>query len=141
MATTDHNLDALLKVDRFVRLMAIASGPDEILGVVRAYLSSWSKERITSLQATDAGWAPFDEYRQPFPIASVSDVRQISGPVRIRARELKASDMRIGPELLELDLFFFFAEESLAVHAPAPRSPARAWIVPPRAARSASVNP
>lgn len=140
MVTTEHNLDALLKVDRFVRLMAVASGPDEILSVVRAYLASWSKERIIRLQATDAGWAPFDEYRQPFPIAGVGDVRQISGPVRIRARELKASDMRIGPELLELDLFFFFAEESLAVHASAPRSLARAGIRPPRAAGSASVS-
>jgi hypothetical protein len=138
--TVDHNLDALLEADRFVRLMAAASGPEEILRVIRAYLASWSKERIIRVQATDAGWAPFDEYRRAFPIASVSDVRKISGPLRIRFRELKASDMRIAPELLELDLFFFFAEESLAVHASVPHTRVPARSIPTHAARSALVN-
>ena len=129
MATTDNILDALSEMDRFVRLMAVASGTTGVVDVVRAYLSGWSKERIIRLQATDAGWAPFDEYQQPFPIFSVNDVRQIGGSVRIRCRELRASDIRIAPELLELDLLFFFANESLAVHEPA-RSQAPAGIMP-----------
>jgi hypothetical protein len=118
MATTDDTLDALSELDRFVRLMALASGTAGVVAVIRAYLAGWSKERVLRLQATDAGWAPFDAYQQPFPIFSFSDVHRIGGPVRIRCRELRASDMRIAPELLELDLFFFFANESLAVHEP-----------------------
>jgi len=127
MATTDDTLDALSEMERFVRLMAVASGTAGVVAVVRAYLAGWSKERIRRLQATDAGWVPFDEYQQPFPVFSVSDVRQIGGSVRIRCRELRASDIGIAPELLELDLFFFFADESLAVCEPvrSPSAPAR----------------
>lgn len=118
MATPDDTLDALSEMDRFVRLMAVATETAGVVAVVRAYLKGWSKERILRLQASDAGWAPFDEYQQPFPIYSVNDVHRIGGPVRIRCRELRVSDLRIAPELLELDLFFFFADESLAVHEP-----------------------
>lgn len=130
MANPDDALDALSEMDRFVRLMAVAAGTDGVVAVVRAYLDSWSEERILRLQASDAGWAPFDEYRRPFPVFSVNDVRRIGGPVRIRCRELRVSERRIAPELLELDLFFFFADESLAVHAPA-RSQAPALAMPP----------
>jgi len=129
MATTEHTLDALSEMDRFVRLMAIASGTAGVVAVVRAYLESWSKDRIIRLQATDAGWAPFDEFQQPFPVFSAKDVHEIEGSVRIRCRELRASELRIAPELLELDLFFFFANESLAVHEPT-RSRAPAWVMP-----------
>jgi hypothetical protein len=129
MATTDDTLDALSEMDRFVRLMAIASGTAGVVAVVRAYLAGWSTERVFRLQANDAGWAPFDEFQRPFPIVSVDEVRQLGGAVRIRCRELRASDMRIAPELLELDLFFFFANESLAVHEPA-RSQAPVRVLP-----------
>ena len=121
MATTEDTLDALCDMDRFVRLMAVASGTAGIVCVVRAYLAGWSKERVARLQKTDAGWAPFDEYQEPFPVSGVDDVRQLGSSVRIRCRELRASDLKVAPELLELDLFFFFANESLAVHGPAPR--------------------
>lgn len=119
MATTDDTLNALSEMDSFVRLMAVASGSDGVVAVVRAYLAGWSKRRVRALQATDAGWAPFDEYQRPFTISSATDVRQIGGSVRIRCRELRASDIEIAPELLELDLFLFFAEESLAGYEPA----------------------
>ena len=45
MANTDDVLDALSEMDRFVRLMAIASGTGGVVNVVRAYLSGWSSER------------------------------------------------------------------------------------------------
>ena len=118
MLTADNKFDSLLEMDRFVRLMAVASGATGIVAVVRAYLASWSKERIVRLQATDAGWAPFDEYQQPFTLVGVNDVRQIRNSVRIRCRELEASGLRIVPELIELDLILFFATESLDVHEP-----------------------
>ena len=131
MKITDHTLDALSVTDHFVRLMAVASGTADILTVVRAYLASWSRERIIRLQKTDAGWAPFDEYQQPFPISSVDDVRQMGHSVRIRCREVNASDVRIAPDLLELDMLFFFANQSLSVHEPMhAHSPER--IAPPQ---------
>jgi len=129
MATTDNTLDALSEMDRFVRLMAVASGTTGVVAVVRAYLAGWSKERVLRLQATDAGWTPFDEFQRPFPIVSVDELRQLGGSVRIRCRELRASDIAVSPELLELDLFFFFADESLAVHEPA-RSQAPVRVMP-----------
>lgn len=139
MMTTDDNIDALLEMDRFVRLMAVASGTAEIVAVVRTYLASWSKERIFRLRATNAGWAPFDEYQRPFALSRVNDVRQIRNSVRIRCRELEASGIKIAPELLELDLVLFFANESLDAHEPSHRELANAgsahedWRVrPPR---------
>lgn len=118
MATTDNNIDALLELERFVRLMAAAPRSSEIVPVVRAYLASWTNQRIVNLQSLHAGWAPFDEYQHPFRIISVSDVRQVRNSIRMRCRELEASGLRIGSELLELDLFFLFACESLDVHEP-----------------------
>ena len=118
MRITNHTLDALSETDHFVRLMAVASGTADIINVVRAYLAGWSRERILRLQKTDAGWAPFDEYQQPFPISSVDDLRQLGDSVRIRCREVNASDVRIAPDLLELDMLFFFANQSVSVHQP-----------------------
>lgn len=129
MTTTDDVPDVLSDMDRFVRLMAVASGTAGVVDAVRAYLDGWSKERVLRLQATDAGWAPFDEYQQPYAICSANDVRQVGSSVRIRCRELSASDLTVSPELLELDLFFFFANESLAAHEPA-RSQAPVRIMP-----------
>lgn len=126
MVGTDDTLETLSEMDRFARLMAIAPGTAGVVAVVRAYLAGWSKAGILRLQSNDAGWAPFDECQRPFPIFSASDVRKIGGSIRIRCRELRASDMRIAPELLELDLLFFFADESLAVHEPVrSRAPVR----------------
>ena len=116
MLNDKDNLQALFELDRFVRLMAVAPSTDKILVVVRAYLASWSRERISSLQATDKGWAPFDEYLRPYPVSGVEDLRQIGSSVRIRFRELEVSSESISPELRELDLLFFFANQSLEVH-------------------------
>ena len=119
MGAADDILDVLSEMERFVRLMALATGTAAVVNVVRVYLGSWSRERVLRLQATDAGWAPFDGFQRPFPISGADDVRQLGGSVRIRCRELRASDLPVAPELLELDLFFYFADESLAVHEPA----------------------
>ena len=140
MAATGNDIDALLEMDRFVSLMGVASGPGEVVSVVRAYLENWSQERIVRVQATDAGWTPFDEYRRPLPIFGADDVRRIRGSIRIRCRELEASDLEIAPELLELDLFFFFANESLAVHESPSRARVPAPIMPSRGAMTASAN-
>ena len=116
MLNDEDNLQALFEMDRFVRLMALAPSTDKILVVVRSYLASWSRERIARLQATDKGWTPFDEYLRPYPVSGVEDLRQIGSSVRIRYRELEVSSESISPELRELDLLFFFANQSLEVH-------------------------
>lgn len=116
MVTTEKDIDALLEMDRFIRLMAVAAGTTEVVSAVRAYVASWSKERVKRLQAIGAGWVPFDAHQRPFPIFNIREVRRIRGSVRIRCRELEAAGVKIGPELLEFDLFFFFANESIEVH-------------------------
>jgi hypothetical protein len=124
MANTDNNIDALLELDHYVRRMGAASNPAAIVSVVRAYLANWPKKRIVRVQASDAGWAPFDEYLRPFPVLDIDDVRRMRSSVRIRCRELEASGIAIAPDLIELDLFFFFANESLVAHeSPRTRAP------------------
>ena len=120
--------------------MGAAAKPSEIVSVVRTYLASWSKERIIRVQANDAGWTPFDEYLRPFAVLKVDDVRRIRSSIRIRCRELEASGLAIATELVELDLFFYFANESLVAHEP-PFARAPAPISPHRPAMGLSANP
>lgn len=116
MWTDDETLRALCTLDRFVRLMAVAPSIDEVLAAVRKYLASWPSERIAVLHTIAKGWTPFDECLRPYPVFDPKDVRQMCGSVRIRCRELEASGVEVSSELRELDLFFFFAIESLEVH-------------------------
>ena len=78
---------------------------------VSEYLAAWSKERILNLQKIDAGWAPFDDRQQPVPVHGAADVLQICHSVRSQCIALKESGIVPAPELLELDLFFFFARQ------------------------------
>lgn len=119
MATTEHVLDSLSEMDRCVRLMAAATGSAGIVDAVSEYLAGWSKERILSVQKVDAGWAPFDERQQPVPVCGVVDVLQICDSVRSQCIALKESGMALTPELLELDLFLFFARQVVEDHEPA----------------------
>ena len=119
MATTEYVLDSLTEMDRFVRLMAVASGADGIVEAVSGYLAGWSKERILNLQKIDAGWAPFDDRQQPVPVYRAIDVLQICDSVHDQCTALKESGIALAPELLELDLFFFFARQVVEDHEPA----------------------
>ena len=119
MATTEYVLDSLTEMDRCVRLMAAATGSAGIVDAVSEYLAGWSKERILSVQKVDAGWAPFDERQQPGPVYGVVDVLQICDSVRSQCIALKESGIALTPELLELDLFFFFARQVVEDHEPA----------------------
>ena len=119
MATTEYVLDSLTEMDRFVRLMAAASGAEGIVDAVSGYLAGWSKERILNLQKIDAGWAPFDDRQQPVPVYGAFDVLQICDAVHSQCIALKESGITLAPELLELDLFFFFARQIVEDHEPA----------------------
>jgi hypothetical protein len=119
MATTEYVLDSLAEMDRFVRLMAAASGAAGIVDAVSEYLAGWSTARVLSLQKIDAGWAPFDDRQQPVPVYGALDVLQICDSVRSQCIALKESGITLTPELLELDLFFFFARQIVEDHEPA----------------------
>ena len=119
MATTEYVLGSLTEMDRFIRLMAAASGAAGIVAVVNEYLAGWSKERILSFQKIDAGWAPFDDRQQPVPVYGAADVLQICDSVRSQCIALKETGITLTPELLELDLFFFFVRQIVEDREPA----------------------
>ena len=119
MATAENVLDSLTEMDRFVRRMSAASGAAGIVAAVNDYLAAWSKERILNLQKIDAGWAPFDSRQQLVPVYGAVDVLQICDSVRSQCIALKESGITLAPELLELDLFLFFARQVIEDHEPA----------------------
>jgi len=119
MATTEYVLDSLTEMDRFVRLMAAATGAAGIVAALNEYLAGWTKERVLRLQKIDAGWAPFDDRQQPVPVYGAVNVLQICDSVRSQCIALKESGIALTPELLELDLFFFFARQIVEDHEPA----------------------
>ena len=111
MATTEYVLNSLTDMDRYVRLMAAAPGAEGIVNAVSGYLAGWSKDRIRNLQKVDGGWGPFDERLQPAPIHGLADVPRICDSVRKQCLALKEAGIAPTPELLELDLFLFFARQ------------------------------
>ncbi len=118
MATNDYVLESLTQLDRYVRLMGAVPTIEGIVDVVRIYLAEWPRSRILSLQSMDAGWAPFDDNQRVAPIEDADDVRRIFVSVRNQCAALRSAGLVLSPELLELDLFFFFANESMGVHEP-----------------------
>lgn len=118
MATNDYVLESLTQLDRYVRLMGAVPTIDGVVDVVRIYLTQWPRARVLRLQSMDAGWAPFDDNQQVVPIEDADDVRRIFVSVRNQCAALRSAGLTLSPELLELDLFFFFANESMGVHEP-----------------------
>lgn len=106
-------LEALNEMDGFLVAMRGALDAEEILKLVERYLAGWHAERVRRLQCVDAGWAPFDERLRPVPVECAADVRRIHAALHAHCRALKASGIDLPPEILELDLFFFFADLAL----------------------------
>lgn len=119
MATTERVLHSLAEMDRYVRLMAASKGSADVVDAVALYLAGWSRDRILSLQKTDAGWAPFDDRQQPVPVYAAADILRICHSVRSQCVALKDSGIVPAPELLELDLFLFFARQIIEDRDPA----------------------
>lgn len=119
MATTECVLHSLAEMDRYVRLMTAANGTAGIVDAVGEYLAGWSRERILNVQKTDAGWAPFDDRQQPVPVYAAADILRICHSVRNQCIALKESGIVPAPELLELDLFLFFARQIMEDRDPA----------------------
>lgn len=114
MATSDHVLESLNEMDRFVVLVAKAQKVSDIVDALRAYLSRWPAARVARVQLIDAGWAPFDECQQPVAIVGRLDVRQIYDAVHGQVVSLRESGVAPTPEFLELELILFFADLMLA---------------------------
>jgi hypothetical protein len=126
MATAEYLPDSLEEMDRLLLLMGKARKSAEIIEAMRAYLSGWPTARVARVQRVDAGWAPFDDNQRPMPIVGSLDVRQIYDALHGQVESLKESGVPPTPEILELELVFFFANfllddlepEFLAARAP-----------------------
>lgn len=114
MSRAQHAIATPARTDRFVCLVAGARNVHEVIGAVRAYLESWPVEKVARVQKVDAGWAPFDENQRPTPPLRTADLREISDTVHDQCSALRGAGLALAPELLELDLFLFFACAKLA---------------------------
>jgi hypothetical protein len=132
MAIADRNIDAPTKMAYYFGIMPNAIGTSAIVEAVQEYLAGWSKERISSLQKIDAGWAPFDADQRPLQINCTLDVRCIRDAIHCHCMSLSEAGVAPTPDLVEFDEFFFLATEMIenferaALQAPAPaiRTPA-----------------
>lgn len=98
-----------MKTDQFVCLLAGAREHQDVIAVARDYLAAWPPELIARVQKVDAGWAPFDENQKPLPVHQPGDLREIYAAVHGQCSALRGAGLAVAPELLELDLFLYFA--------------------------------
>jgi hypothetical protein len=106
---TESAVDSPARTDRFVCLVAGAREVPDVVDAVRDYLAAWPAEQVAHVQAIDAGWAPFDENQRPTPVQAPVDLRAICDTVHGQCSALRSAGLSLAPELLELDLFLFFA--------------------------------
>lgn len=118
MATAEYVLGSLSDMDRYVRMMSAATGVDAIVNAVNDYLSGWSKMRIENLQRVDGGWGPFDDRQQQTALSTLADVSRLCDSVRRQYVALREVGIEPTPELLELDLFLFFARQIIEDRVP-----------------------
>jgi hypothetical protein len=109
MNTAGHGFDPLQDSDRYVRILAGARGPSDVVAAVRDYLSAWPKDRISNMQRVDGGWAPFDANQQPAPLYRSVDVHKICDSVHSQCASLQAAGVEPSAELLELDGYLCLA--------------------------------
>jgi hypothetical protein len=98
---------------RYLRLMGRMTESSGILECVRTYLWSWSRERVRNLPKMDGGCAPFDDLQQPIEVYAAGDVHRVSVALHSQFITLRARQIELMPDILELDLFFFFADQLL----------------------------
>jgi hypothetical protein len=112
MAAPESALEALIDVERHARLLASAASVSDVIRATSAYLGSWTKERIRSLQNIDGGWGPFNFQGLPEPIHGVADIARISVTLSRHCAALKSGGIEPTPEILELDLFFALSKQA-----------------------------
>jgi hypothetical protein len=111
MQPNEKTLDETSNLIHRVERIAAAEEPAEVFSTIQSYLNSWSKERISSLQQVDGGWAPFDQNQRPSQINGVRDLRRICYGVHRQCVALRQAGMAVTPELIELDEILFIAAE------------------------------
>ena len=111
MAMAAHVLDMPTQLDCHLGRIANASSTSAMIEAVQRYLASWSMERIAKVQKIDAGWAPFDLNQRPLQINGALDVRCIRDAIHCHCMALRESSVPPTPELVELEEFFFAANE------------------------------
>jgi hypothetical protein len=116
MATAGRILDMPAQMDYYVGLMAKAKRNSAIIEAVQGYLASWSSERVANVQKIDAGWAPFDANQRPLPVHGPLDVRCIRDAIHCHCMALRDAGVALTLELVELDEFFFVANEMAENH-------------------------
>ena len=123
MGTAEYILHSLTDLDRYVRLVTASAGPEGIVNAVSDYLASWPIDRIENLQKVDGGWGPFDDKHQPVQLRAVADVSRACDSMRRQYVALKEAGIAPTPELLELDLYFFFVRQVIEDHVPVKTRP------------------
>ena len=116
MVTPERALEPLIDVERHARLLASAANVSDVIRATSAYLGSWTKERIRSLQNIDGGWGPFNFQGLPEPIHGVADIARISVTLSRHCAALKSGGIEPTPEILELDLFFALSKQAAEVY-------------------------
>ena len=111
MAMVGYALDMPAQLDYHLGRMAKAKETSAIVEAVQQYLAGWSNERIANVQKIDAGWAPFDMYQRPLRVDTELDLRCIRDAIHCHCMALREARMALTPELVELDEFFFIANE------------------------------
>jgi hypothetical protein len=109
MGTAECVIDPLANLDRALCRLAESRGGPDVIEAVRAYLASWSAERIAHVQRFDAGWAPFDEYQRPVPLFRPTDVRKVCNALHEQCLALGSAGVSPLADLLELARFLRLA--------------------------------
>jgi len=133
----DLGLDPFTLMQQFATRLACADSIPSALEISRAYLTSWTHERISAVQTEDEGCAPFDRFGKPVSLHALQEVVAVSRALRARCEALRASGIAPTLHLAELDRFFLLAGAVLVelnaltisacgeIHA----LPARTWAV------------
>jgi hypothetical protein len=109
MRTAECVVDPLANLDRALCRLAESRGGPDVIEAVRAYLASWSVERIAHIQRFDAGWAPFDEHQRPVPLFRPIDVHKACNALHEQCFALGNAGVSPLPDLLELARFLRLA--------------------------------
>jgi hypothetical protein len=108
------HVQAAADTDVLLCRLAQAREAEEIVAIVRDYLSGWPTERVARLQCLDAGWAPFDGNQNPLPIQHPSDVRRIHDCVHEQCVALRDAGLDVTPDLQGLQRFLHLSSLRLS---------------------------
>jgi len=113
MHLVDEYFEQFVHMNEYITRLERADSIPKVLEIVRAYLCSWTQERISTVQTEDQGCAPFDEFGQPSCIHTLSDVTTICHKLDERCEAIQANGDTPSRHLVELDRLFMIANAIL----------------------------